>query len=289
MAANTRASDEVNKRQTDLAGLHPAMREAVGKVLAELAAENLPFRVFEAVRSPSRQRWLFAQGRSRKGAKVTAADAWSSYHQYGLAVDFVPFIEGAWSWDDTGPRAMWWRRLHEIGGEHGLRALRHEKPHLEFAGWKMADLKAGRYPPGGDRIWAERLAASIGAWGAGAPPVPEGIAHAAKAAAPAGASRETGTAACLPVANALGEPIGRLLDGRKSAIGIIGLMLTSMLSPGLAAHGEGGAGLVTPELVRLIPALEPLVAVSPALQPVFIALLIWGALGKAEKWLQPKS
>jgi peptidoglycan L-alanyl-D-glutamate endopeptidase CwlK len=91
------------------------------------------------------------------------------------------------------------------------------------------------------------------------------------------------------VANALGEPIGRLLDGRKSAIGIIGLMLTSMLSPGLAAHGESGVGLVTPELVRFIPALEPLVAVSPALQPVFIALLIWGALGKAEKWLQPKS
>jgi hypothetical protein len=272
-------NDDVNKRQTNLAELHPSVRHAVAKVLAELAAENIPFRVFEAVRSPARQRWLFAQGRSRKGARVTAADAWSSFHQYGLAVDFVLFIDGAWSWDDSGERARWWARLHEIGERHGLRALRNEKPHLEIASWRMADLKAGRYPPGGDREWAGSLAARIGSWGQGAPPSPNGAGEVAAAGPPIP----------LPVANALGGTIGRALDGRKSAIGLIGMMLTSLLSPGVAAHADGGAAMVTPELVRLIPALEPLMAVSPTLQPIFVALLIWGALGKAEKWLEPKA
>jgi hypothetical protein len=302
MAAKIRMNDDVNKRQTDLAQLHPALRQAVAKVLAELDEANIPFRVFEAVRSPARQRWLFAQGRSRKGARVTGADAWSSFHQYGLAVDFVLFIDGAWNWDDAGPRATWWERLHGIAEKHGLTPLKNEKPHLQIAGWKMADLKAGRYPPGGDPDWADALALRIADWGPGAPPAPQNLSVPANPASPAPPCAATASAAPLPdadtaiaspvanagVNNALGQTIGRLLDGRKSAIGIIGMMLTSLLSPGVAANADGGAGLVTPELVKLVPALEPLMAVSPALQPVFIALLIWGALGKAEKWLQPK-
>jgi hypothetical protein len=304
MAAKIRLNDDVNKRETDLTQLHPSVRDAVVKVMAELGRENIPFRVFEAVRSPVRQRWLYAQGRSRKGAKVTGADAWSSFHQYGLAVDFVLFVDGAWSWDDSGPRAAWWARLHEIGQKHGLRPLTNEKPHLEIANWKMSDLKAGRYPPGGDRSWADALSARIAAWGPGAPPAPRNLPVPAILAIPvspapacdvkpmanalAAASTGSGAGASAPVANALGETIGRLLDGRKSAIGIVGLMLTGLLSPGVAPNADGGAGLVTPDLVKLVPALEPLMAVSPTLQPVFIALLIWGALGKAEKWLQPK-
>jgi peptidoglycan L-alanyl-D-glutamate endopeptidase CwlK len=91
-----------------------------------------------------------------------------------------------------------------------------------------------------------------------------------------------------PVNGALGEPIGKLLNGYKSTAGILGTMLTGMLSPTVAAKAEGTAVLIKPELVKLLPALEPMMAFSPTLQPVFIALTIWGALGKAEKWLQPR-
>ncbi len=163
---------DVNKRQTDLAHLHPVMRAATKKILAELAAENIPFKAFEAYRSPRRQRHLFAQGRTAPGKIVTKARAWESYHQYGLAVDFVLFINNDWSWDDAGPEAAWWARLHEIGRRHGLEPVSFEKPHLQVVGLSPDRLRTGQYPAGGDKSWAENLEAHIIDWGQGAPPVP---------------------------------------------------------------------------------------------------------------------
>jgi peptidoglycan L-alanyl-D-glutamate endopeptidase CwlK len=579
------ASVDVNKRQTDFAHLHPVVRSAVKKVLSDLEEANIPFRAFEMYRSPRRQRWLFAQGRTRPGQVVTWVEAWSSFHQYGLAVDFVLFRNNDWSWDDSGPEAAWWTRLHEIGARHGLRPISKEKPHLQFAGCEIGDLKAGRYPAGGDRSWAENLEATIIDWGSGAPRAPdilparpsleggvligeEGQMFAGSAVAdgfdadstrpvmaprppgtiltdiglilpfiekweggyvdhthdrggptnmgvtletlaawrgrpvtaadvralgraearliltkryfapvragempppvalfaynisvlsgprravemaqaalvdigipveqdgvigdetvggvlraepgrladaisdryeaylralpdfvhfgrgwmnrlndargfadrlasggtqPAPERKErpmpelpvegdlfrpapmpapnpapspqpaplpgTGQAAEVvaafeafiaalrgsrppgpdgerpvapadmlsklrdaitaveggsglgPVNGALGQTIGNLLNGYKSTAGILGTMLTGMLSPTVAAKAEGAAVVIRPELVKLMPALEPLMAVSPTLQPIFIALTIWGALGKAEKWLQPR-
>ncbi|MGL4727297.1 MAG: glycosyl hydrolase 108 family protein [Bosea sp. (in: a-proteobacteria)] len=172
MGADMATSADVNKRQTDLAHLHPIMRSATKKVLAELAAENIPFKAFEVYRSPRRQRHLYAQGRTAPGKIVTNAKAWGSYHQYGLGVDFVLFINNNWSWDDKGAEAAWWKRLHEIGRKHGLEALSFELPHLQVAGLSSAQLRAGNYPAGGDKSWAEHLEANIIDWGAGAPPVP---------------------------------------------------------------------------------------------------------------------
>lgn len=81
-------------RQSDLGVLHPVVRDAVERVIAQLQAEQIPFQVFEAYRSPQRQRMLFAQGRTAPGDIVTKARPWSSYHQFGLAVDFVLRIDG---------------------------------------------------------------------------------------------------------------------------------------------------------------------------------------------------
>ena len=49
------------------------------------------FRPFELVRSPERQLAVFKDGKSK-------ARPWESAHQYGLAVDFVPFVRGKFSW-----------------------------------------------------------------------------------------------------------------------------------------------------------------------------------------------
>lgn len=167
----------VDKRNADLLHLHPVVRKRVEAVLKQLAAENIPFQVFEAYRSPDRQRHLFAQGRTRPGAIVTKAKPWQSYHQYGMAVDFVLFINGQWSWDDKGAKAAWWKRLHQVGREHGLEPLSWETPHLQLAKSSMKDLYAGRYPAGGDETWAENFEAAIISWNGSpsAPPVPAEI------------------------------------------------------------------------------------------------------------------
>ncbi len=151
--------------------LHPILRERIAEVEQRLAEEELPFAMFEGFRSPQRQANLFAQGRTRPGPRVTKANAWSSYHQYGVAADFVLRIDGRWSWDDAGARARHWQRLHELAGEVGLRPLSWEKPHLQLEGVALSALRDGVYPPGGDETWAENLADAIESW-LGEPPAP---------------------------------------------------------------------------------------------------------------------
>lgn len=72
------------------------------KVLRALAASKIIYpdiAIFEAWRSPARQQGLYEQGRSKPGKRVTAAKAWESWHNYGLAVDVALFKAGVWSWD----------------------------------------------------------------------------------------------------------------------------------------------------------------------------------------------
>lgn len=162
-------------RINDMILLHPAFRAAVEKVVAELAAESLPFRIFESFRTPERQSALYAQGRTAPGPRVTKARPWSSYHQYGFAVDFVLFIDGKWSWKSDGAFAAKWARLHEIGRKHGLEPLSWEMPHLQYAATSIERLRAGEFPAGGDIDWAENLQAVIAGWSGPekAPPPPK--------------------------------------------------------------------------------------------------------------------
>ncbi|MBN8552183.1 MAG: M15 family metallopeptidase [Caulobacterales bacterium] len=72
--------------------VHPRLVRVVERAI-ELTAQD--FMVLEGVRTPSRQKWLYAQGRTRPGPRVT----WTlnSRHfvnpatGYGHAVDLVPF------------------------------------------------------------------------------------------------------------------------------------------------------------------------------------------------------
>ncbi|MGB8819466.1 MAG: glycosyl hydrolase 108 family protein [Rhizobiaceae bacterium] len=153
----------------DLSELHPAIRDKVQAVLAQLAKEKIPFKVFEAFRLPSRQRFLFNQGRKTAGSIVTFQDAWGSFHQYGLAADFVLFENGGFSWDDKGAKAAWWSRLHEIGAIHGLVPVKFEKPHLQIVELTSQDLREGRFPPG-DETWNAAMREAINNWPDGAPP-----------------------------------------------------------------------------------------------------------------------
>lgn len=85
----------------------------------------------------------------------------------------------------------------------------------------------------------------------------------------AGGSQQLGT-----VNGALGQTIGRLLNGRKSAIGIVGALAAGLI--------EG-----VPQIAQVLPG--PVAALLPgiggAALPVFLALSAWGVLGKMEKWV----
>lgn len=157
----------------DLSKLHPFMREQVNGVLAKLKDEQIPFEIFESYRTPKRQAHLYAQGRTRQGKIVTKANAWQSLHQYGVAVDFVLYLEGRWSWSTAGVHGEWWSKLADIGTRMGLKSLSWEKPHLQLDGLRLSDLRAGSYPDGGDVDWVENLAEMIEDFPNEAPPVPQ--------------------------------------------------------------------------------------------------------------------
>jgi hypothetical protein len=154
----------VEERDRDMAKLHPKVREAVAATLSALTAKGIPFRVFEGFRTPERQTWLYAQGRTRTGAKVTRAQAWQSMHQYGLATDLVLFTDGGWSWDDSGSKRAWWAEMQKEARKQGLAPLSFELPHVELGGSDWQRLQRGELPDGGDETWFESVAFAAERW-----------------------------------------------------------------------------------------------------------------------------
>lgn len=75
-----------------------------------------------------------------------------------------------------------------------------------------------------------------------------------------------------PVNGALGQTIGNLLDGKKSAIGIIGGVITAALQ---------AAGPSLPAALTGVIGAFPL---GQFALPIFLAMTAWGVLGKMEKW-----
>jgi len=78
------------------------------------------------------------------------------------------------------------------------------------------------------------------------------------------------------VNGALGQTIGNLLDGKKTAIGLLGAVATPLLTKASE----------TATLGPLLGALTPAIGLSGFALPVFLGLTAWGVLGKMEKWSQ---
>lgn len=144
------------KRNRDPELLHPLVREAAQEILRKCEKEELSFRIFEGYRTPERQKRLYNTVREVRGKKfrVTRARAWRSLHQYGVAVDFVLWIDNKWSWSTRGECAQMWKKLHEIGAKCGLEPLSFEKPHMQVRGVTLKQLVRGEFPPEGDESWA---------------------------------------------------------------------------------------------------------------------------------------
>jgi lysozyme family protein/peptidoglycan hydrolase-like protein with peptidoglycan-binding domain len=82
------------------------------------------------------------------------------------------------------------------------------------------------------------------------------------------------------VNGALGETIGNLLNGKKTAIGTILALVTSILSNVTASAGSGGIEGLLGTIANSVPGL------SQFMLPISLALAAWGVLGKLEKWAQ---
>lgn len=82
------------------------------------------------------------------------------------------------------------------------------------------------------------------------------------------------------VNGALGETIGKMLDGKKTALGIGGALITALLSAVTASPSAGGLAGLLGTIATSVPGL------SQFALPISLALTAWGVLGKMEKWAQ---
>jgi peptidoglycan L-alanyl-D-glutamate endopeptidase CwlK len=125
--------------------LHPAIREEVTTMINfadKILAGRAKVRITQALRTVAEQDALYAQGRTKPGKKVTNAKGGSSYHNYGLAFDFVLLIDGKEiSWSETqdfdGDKKADWMEFVTLvksypGWEWGgdFRSLR-DSPHFQ--------------------------------------------------------------------------------------------------------------------------------------------------------------
>jgi peptidoglycan L-alanyl-D-glutamate endopeptidase CwlK len=136
-----------------LDGLHPIVREATEKLVAVCKEKGIDIIIAQAYRSIAEQNALYAQGRTAPGPKVTNAPGGTSYHNYGLAVDYCLLVDGKAVWEvnkDWRTVAAEAKKLgFEWGGEWKDFV---DYPHLQMTfGLSIKDLQAGKRPAEGPK------------------------------------------------------------------------------------------------------------------------------------------
>jgi peptidoglycan LD-endopeptidase CwlK len=118
--------------------LSPLVRPMVDAFLAAAQAAGLDLLVTCTLRSMEDQAALYAQGRTAPGPIVTDAQAGQSAHNYGMAIDIVPIVNGKPDWQGKDPV---WKQAAQLGQAAGLEWAGKwvnfpESPHFELPNWK---------------------------------------------------------------------------------------------------------------------------------------------------------
>jgi len=111
------------RSESVLATVDPALAVLVRQAQKFLSAQGVTMCVYQGLRTAEQQNALYAQGRTTPGHVVTNARAGYSNHNYGLAVDIVPYLqgaEGALNWDaSSAPFQAMVRYLKQQGLVYG--------------------------------------------------------------------------------------------------------------------------------------------------------------------------
>lgn len=98
-----------------IARLHPRLRSQARQLLSLAAARGIDLRVVSGLRTYEEQAALYAQGRTAPGSIVTNARPGESWHNFGLALDVVPWENGRLNWNTTR-----WAEIGALGKSIGL-------------------------------------------------------------------------------------------------------------------------------------------------------------------------
>lgn len=111
-----------------------------------LATEGIDVLITSTYRDADSQRALYNQGRSAPGQRVTNAGPGDSYHNWRMAFDFVPIVNGKAMWSDDFLWARCGAVARKVGLEWGGDWSRFaDRPHCQNTrGMTIAQLKQER-------------------------------------------------------------------------------------------------------------------------------------------------
>jgi len=123
----------------DLNLLHSLMRPKVDAFLQQVKEAGIDMIVTCTYRSGPEQNALYAQGRTLPGPIVTRAKAGQSAHNFGMAIDVVPIVNGKADWNGHD---LVWQEIGQIGQKCGLEwygapgSKFPELPHFQLPNWE---------------------------------------------------------------------------------------------------------------------------------------------------------
>lgn len=112
--------DTVSEQRLSL--VFPDLATKIHQMDKELEKQKILIRVVQGLRTWEEQDGLYAQGRTKPGSIVTNCPGGKSYHNFGLAVDCVPSVNGI----DQKYQPDWnsnhecWKTMESVGQDLGL-------------------------------------------------------------------------------------------------------------------------------------------------------------------------
>lgn len=120
--------------------LRAEIRPLVDSFLQTGLGEGIDILVTCTLRTNEEQEALYEQGRTAPGKIVTNAKPGQSAHNYGLAIDIVPIVNGKPDWIGEHPV---WQQLGKLGQDSGLEWAGapsfpfHELAHFQLPNWRI--------------------------------------------------------------------------------------------------------------------------------------------------------
>jgi len=123
--------------------LKPKIKELAEKLVDECKKLGHQITITQTLRTIEEQDALYAQGRTKPGNIVTKAKGGYSLHNFGVAFDICPIINGKAAWNDNAL----FNKIGEIGMKIGLEwggtwTSFPDLPHFQYlAGYTLADFR----------------------------------------------------------------------------------------------------------------------------------------------------
>lgn len=134
----------INSRS--LTDLNPKVAALCSEFINKCKEQGIDVIITSTYRDTESQNALYAQGRTTPGNKVTNAKGGQSFHNWKVAFDFCPLVNGKAQWNDSSL----FEKCGEIGESIGLEWAGRwvkfkELAHLQYTnGLTLADFQAGK-------------------------------------------------------------------------------------------------------------------------------------------------